>query len=325
VTPTNDGRASIDLWLMCIDADFVCGRGLASCLLRAAREAYGRGDDGTGDTTALVVAAFECVREASSSSTSSAFSASSSSSSSSAGADPPLPRDMATLRACHHAMHAAPSSQLATRSSENWRVLPFQSVQCPEAHERTDYARWWREHTAVVEATTATLTAKATSAPTPTPTPVPGPTAAAKTLPDECWTYRAGFAPKYEPYVCVRARSPRLPRFDERFTGYGYNKMAFAAALHRSGYDFRVVLGDRGDGGVSVEDSAAASATEGSTITPVKGIAHRLALDSAFVISRRHPPSRACRRMLASPRARVLKQALYDVVLSSPASCVEVA
>eukprot|EP01052_Picozoa_sp_SAG31_P042270 SAG31_NODE_6663_length_1934_cov_1.413079_1_plen_404_part_00 len=59
--------------------------------------------------------------------------------------------------------------------------------------------------------------------------------------------YEAG----YEPFLIVavprdhginsRASIQTVPQWDDRFTGYGKNKMAYARALHRAGFAFRVL------------------------------------------------------------------------------------
>ena len=41
--------------------------------------------------------------------------------------------------------------------------------------------------------------------------------------------YTIKWAPSFEPYVIVKLKD--LPRFDERFVGYGYNKVSFFAEL----------------------------------------------------------------------------------------------
>ena len=52
--------------------------------------------------------------------------------------------------------------------------------------------------------------------------------------------FKINWAPDYEPYVVV---SRDIPRFDERFVGFGWNKVSHAIQLDAAGYDF-VVLPD---------------------------------------------------------------------------------
>lgn len=49
-----------------------------------------------------------------------------------------------------------------------------------------------------------------------------------------------GFSDKYEPYLLL-FRHDELPSFDERFTGYGMNKISFINELFASGYQFLVL------------------------------------------------------------------------------------
>lgn len=49
-------------------------------------------------------------------------------------------------------------------------------------------------------------------------------------------------SPRYEPYVVLRADCPRrTPYYDERFVGYGKNKIQFTTHLLFAGYSFRVL------------------------------------------------------------------------------------
>ena len=256
-----DNKTSADLWLMCIDADFVCSRGLAFCLLRSIRETENLSHDTSssgmsltveqtkyaGDLVAFVVAAFELIIASNHGDT--------------------MPIDTYAL----HSVYAASKERCA---------VPFQSVQCPEAHRSTCYAKWWLEHQ------------KSNSL-------------------RNYSSYSVNFAPKYEPYVCVRALSPQLPQFDERFTGYGYNKMAFIATLHNAGYSFRVVLGDC----CMLAECSDVGISRKRTIGHGCGSGEINCKHNAFFVSRRHPPSRACQKSLSSPRSRSLKRALYESLL----------
>ena len=51
--------------------------------------------------------------------------------------------------------------------------------------------------------------------------------------------YSVGWQTDYEPYVVVDRRT--VPRFDQRFAGYGWNKVAHAMLLDSLGYDFLVL------------------------------------------------------------------------------------
>lgn len=51
--------------------------------------------------------------------------------------------------------------------------------------------------------------------------------------------YRVRYAELYEPYIVVRKDA--VPRYDERFVGYGMNKIAHIMACHARGLAFQVV------------------------------------------------------------------------------------
>ena len=52
--------------------------------------------------------------------------------------------------------------------------------------------------------------------------------------------YPAQHVNGFEPYVVVKRNSVSLPRYDERFRGYGLNKVVHVVALARAGYSFKV-------------------------------------------------------------------------------------
>ena len=45
----------------------------------------------------------------------------------------------------------------------------------------------------------------------------------------------------YEPFVVVHRQSPHLPRYDERFTGFGMNKVSWVMSLAAAHYHFLVL------------------------------------------------------------------------------------
>ena len=86
-------------------------------------------------------------------------------------------------------------------------VRPFRASLFPRGHAPTDYARW--SHA---------------------------------TLP-----YAVDWQTDFEPFVAIRVRDEHgfplqsAPRFDERFVGFGWNKIAFTIELDARGYDFYVL------------------------------------------------------------------------------------
>ncbi|EDQ92611.1 uncharacterized protein MONBRDRAFT_13344 [Monosiga brevicollis MX1] len=50
--------------------------------------------------------------------------------------------------------------------------------------------------------------------------------------------YQVSWAPGYEPYVVLRTAT--APRYPEALAGFGWNKVVYASALHRQGFDFIV-------------------------------------------------------------------------------------
>lgn len=55
-----------------------------------------------------------------------------------------------------------------------------------------------------------------------------------------CTSYTVTFAEGFEPFaICARKL---IPKFDERFRGYGYDKVTFFYHLHLKGFGFRVLL-----------------------------------------------------------------------------------
>jgi len=154
-------------------------------------------------------------------------------------------------------------------------ATPFQHAQCPEAHGPTDYVQW-AQRTATTTTNNALL------------------------------LYPVHYQPKYEPYVAIclsdnnhpnhhpnhpnhhshlnkddTEAPPMVQWFDPRFTGYGYNKMIFAASLHyHHHYTFKVCVG-------------------------------------GCVLSEFHPPSVACRFMLNNRTERIQQRALYNHALAA--------
>ena len=58
----------------------------------------------------------------------------------------------------------------------------------------------------------------------------------------ELW-YEVAYEYLWEPYVLVRkGEESQVPRYDERFIGYGNDKVSFVYELAASGYSFRVIL-----------------------------------------------------------------------------------
>ena len=47
--------------------------------------------------------------------------------------------------------------------------------------------------------------------------------------------------PSFEPYLIVQGDAPHTPRFDERFVGYGKNKVQWVQALKAEGFSFWVL------------------------------------------------------------------------------------
>uniref|UniRef100_A0A7S2GM88 Uncharacterized protein n=1 Tax=Octactis speculum TaxID=3111310 RepID=A0A7S2GM88_9STRA len=47
---------------------------------------------------------------------------------------------------------------------------------------------------------------------------------------------------RYEPYLLLEI-SPRVPKYDERYSGYGKNKIQFVAHLRKRSYEFFVIPG----------------------------------------------------------------------------------
>jgi hypothetical protein len=138
----------------------------------------------------------------------------------------------------------------------NWKrkkLAPFQHAQCPDAHGPTDYEKWIR-------------------------TSISGDTR----------MYGVRYQAKYEPYVAIclwdssssgsstEDHHTVVEWFDQRFTGYGYNKMIFVASLeYFHQYQFIVCSG-------------------------------------GYVLSEHHPPSNECRLLLNNIKKRVEKRSLYD-------------
>jgi len=67
-----------------------------------------------------------------------------------------------------------------------------------------------------------------------------GPTNTSKwvSILDEATTYRATYQPKYEPFLILGRQT--IPWSDERFVGYGGNKIAYINQLRGSGFSFHV-------------------------------------------------------------------------------------
>uniref|UniRef100_A0A2R5LLI6 Putative transferase transferring glycosyl groups n=2 Tax=Ornithodoros turicata TaxID=34597 RepID=A0A2R5LLI6_9ACAR len=80
-------------------------------------------------------------------------------------------------------------------------VQPFRQDVTPDSHRMTDYWKWYR---------------------TDRPYQV------------------SSFSDKYEPYVVLK-NTVQLPMFDERFSGYGMNKITHVTELFAAGYTFYVL------------------------------------------------------------------------------------
>jgi len=57
---------------------------------------------------------------------------------------------------------------------------------------------------------------------------------------DNAEAYQAPHVNGFEPYVVVKRNSLSLPRYDDRFRGYGLNKVVHCVAMARAGYSFKV-------------------------------------------------------------------------------------
>jgi len=57
---------------------------------------------------------------------------------------------------------------------------------------------------------------------------------------DALLPYPVNYSHGFEPYVLVRQDQAHLPKYDERFRGYGLNKVSHLMALHEAGYMFKV-------------------------------------------------------------------------------------
>lgn len=80
-------------------------------------------------------------------------------------------------------------------------VQPFRHDITPESHQSTDYWKWYRTDKPYVVQT---------------------------------------FSDKYEPYLVLK-NTGQLPLYDERFTGYGMNKITHVTELFAAGYVFLVL------------------------------------------------------------------------------------
>lgn len=80
-------------------------------------------------------------------------------------------------------------------------IQPFRLLSSPESHRLTNYYKWYQANK---------------------PYPV------------------HTFNDKYEPYLILQ-KSPTLPKFDEKFTGYGMNKITFITELYAAKYTFQVL------------------------------------------------------------------------------------
>ncbi|XP_035694904.1 LARGE xylosyl- and glucuronyltransferase 2-like isoform X2 [Branchiostoma floridae] len=85
--------------------------------------------------------------------------------------------------------------------ADDANILPFRSVESPESHRPTDYQRWYAEEQVYPVST---------------------------------------YQDKFEPYLVLRM-SPSLPLYDERFSGYGMNKVTHTMELLAAGYQFLVL------------------------------------------------------------------------------------
>lgn len=148
-------------------------------------------------------------------------------------------------RTCRRAARVADKAGLLALLARG-AVQPYKAAHQPHAHGPTDVARWIRElearpnspGTAVPEAAVPEAAVPDSPGPGVSAPDSQGPSGVASGLATATRVDCAAH-PQFEPYVVVAVQG--LPRFDERFAGYGWNKVAFVQDLCKRGYVFEVL------------------------------------------------------------------------------------
>jgi hypothetical protein len=120
-----------------------------------------------------------------------------------------------------------PADVAAVRAlAEAGEARGFHTDYFPQGHAPTDFGQWFAR-----SAAPSTLPSRPGGAPATAPrapTPRGG-------------SYAVPFAAGFEPYVLAAREA--LPLYDERFRGYGMNKISHLHAVHAAGLCFRVLEG----------------------------------------------------------------------------------
>jgi glycosyltransferase-like protein LARGE len=93
-------------------------------------------------------------------------------------------------------------------------IQPFRIIESVESHRLTNYWRWYISNKAyeVINGVKSSFNNRGS---------------------DNYSTKPNGYSDKYEPYLIIK-RTSKTPLFDERFTGYGMNKVTFITELFAS-------------------------------------------------------------------------------------------